>query len=287
MTQNKDNHAGVFRVPLLAYHHIMDADSSTDDRVANSPFTVSREQFRQQMRHLAENGFKTIGLDQLTERIAGRGQDEPGPAIVITFDDGWRDNFQFAFPTLVEFGLTATFFVISGSIDSEEYMSWAQLREMQNRGMQIESHTHSHVPLELLTESDAEQELLQSRALIEQRVGKAVRYMSFPHGSYNKGIIDMAEQAGYAACGTSNIGYAHRRSAYFELPRMLVRKSNTLDYFASVCSANTAVMLQSRAIYGAKNLLKNTIGLKNYMALHRMLYRTRPQVTDLGGAAAN
>ena len=272
-----------FRCPILAYHNVVAQDKADDKQIRNSPFTVTVDQFIRQMQFLADNDFRTIDLDRFIEIVADSDSTArfPESYVLITFDDGWHDNYQYAFPVLRELQLTATFFVITGRMGTKQYMSWQQLREIQDAGMHIESHTHSHVPLELLADDDVDDELNRARQSIAQHLGKQVRYLSFPHGSYNKKILKQAEHAGYQACGTSNTDYARSDSRLMELPRLLIRRSFDDGQFQRICRAETAVMLQQKLIQKSKSLVKDTMGLQNYMVLHRLVYGTRRQETTI------
>ena len=273
-----------YKIPILAYHNIVDKDNITDREIINSPFSIFKEEFRFQMRYLAENGYRSIDIKELIH-IQVTNSDKPvdnqDKNILITFDDGYVDNYEFAFPILKEFNLKATFFVISKKMGSENFASWAELREMKQNGMDIESHTHTHVPLELLSEKDVIRELSKSKDTIEQNIGEPVSWLSFPHGSYTRKITDLTLNTGYQACGTSNFAYVSKSSKLKELPRIMLRKSHTLDEFKAICQAKNSLLFSQKVLYGTKNLVKNTIGLKNYMALHRIMYKTKKQVVRI------
>ncbi|NIR50944.1 hypothetical protein GWO43_20195, partial [candidate division KSB1 bacterium] len=83
------------KVPILTYHHVVQIDSTVDPGVRNSPFTLSREQFYAQMTFLSQNGYQVISMEQLFNMLHGEanGHEEIKKPIVLTFDDGWADNF--------------------------------------------------------------------------------------------------------------------------------------------------------------------------------------------------
>jgi len=261
-------------IPILTYHRVLPHTSDT------SPFTLSEKQFEQQMVFLAENGYHTLTLLELLERM-NSSNDQNGEAhpkeVVLTFDDGYRDNFETAFPILNALGLSATFFVITSRIESPEFMSWQQLAEMQQQNMHIESHAHTHTPLELLSELEIVREVTHSKTMLEQKLNKPVRFMSFPHGSYNKTALDAARDANYLACGTSNFGVVHEFSDTFELPRILIRKKHTIMKFESFCRGRGLELFKEQMLNRTKNSVKHLIGLNRYQNLHNLRYRIKRQ----------
>lgn len=258
-------------ISILTYHRVL-PETSLD----RSPFTVSAKQFEEQMTFLSENGYRALTLSQLLDRLNATNEKNgivhPGE-VVLTFDDGYTDNYETAFPILRAFGLSATFFVITGRIGTADFMSWQQLAEMQRGNMHIESHGHSHTPLELLSVEEIITEVTHSKAVIEQRLDKTVRFMSFPHGSYNKAALDTAREAGYQACATSKCDSVQRSSDAFELPRILIRKSHTIAQFASLSRGEGLTFFKAKMLHRSKNSIKNLVGLQRYQNLHNLRYR--------------
>lgn len=260
------------KIPILAYHHVLPANANVDKSISKSPFTLSATQFRQHMLFLYENGYQPVTLDTLSQIICKNELQRSmyRRPIAITFDDGWADNFEFAFPILKSFQFRATFFVITGQINSSGYMTLEQLLEMQEHKMQIGSHTHSHTPLELLSNLEIQLELTRSKDFLERHLGKQVRFISYPHGSYNDTVLEAAKDAGYLGSGTSNFGYAGFASKMYELPRVVIRKKHDLAQFARFCQARRLTLLKGEMIGKSKALIKNTIGLKRYQNFYNL-----------------
>lgn len=266
------------QIPILTYHHILSPDAM-DREILNSPFVISTDQFQKQMKFLYLNQYKVINFDRL-HKLLNNGNNHQfkqtwSKFVLITFDDGWKDNYEYAFPILKSFGFAATFFVITGKIGLQEFLSWDELAEMHKDGMQIESHTHSHNPLELLPDSKIQWELEHSKALLEDHLYKKVRFISFPHGSYNQKVIGAAKDSRYIACGTSNTGYIKRSSQLHVLPRIMIRKHYGISEFKKFCECRIGYIMKSMFIQRTKNRFKDIIGLKNYMILHSKIYHTR------------
>ncbi len=141
-----DGQARTANVPILMYHYISTAPSANDKiRVGLS---VPPDMFDAQMKLLVDNGFTTISLFDLYNNLA-TGQPLPDKPIVLTFDDGYVDNYEQAFPILKKYNQTATFFVITGRADAKDpaYMSWDMIAEMSRAGMDMQLHSKEHVDL--------------------------------------------------------------------------------------------------------------------------------------------
>ncbi|MCZ6593383.1 MAG: polysaccharide deacetylase family protein [Bacteroidetes bacterium] len=265
------------KVPVLVYHHVLPANAKVDESILNSPFTISDSEFYKQMLFLSQSGYKAIHLNQLLTATKEKPQTkfDHNKPIVITFDDGWIDNYEYAVPILKSFNFSATFFVITSYVDSAGCMSVAQLLEIQQAGMKIESHAHTHTPLELLSNSEMQWELTHSKNLLEEHLEKNVAFISFPHGSYNKKVLEAAKNAGYLGCGTSNFGYATSSSKNYQLPRILIRKNCHISEFAKISEGSKWTFIKGKLIQNSKNLIKNTIGIERYQNLYSVRNRLK------------
>jgi len=126
--------------------------------------------------------------------------------VAITFDDGKIDNYEIAFPIMKRYGIKASFFVPTKKIGTRGYCSWKQLKEMARFGNTIESHTHSHTPLDELSEKDIIYELKTSADLIEKKIGRRPKYLSLPGG--RRFDTEIAKKLGYEGCRTSQRGFS-------------------------------------------------------------------------------
>jgi peptidoglycan/xylan/chitin deacetylase (PgdA/CDA1 family) len=121
----------------------------------------------------------------------------PNKAVILSFDDGWKDQFTYAFPLLVKNHYSATFFIFTNSIGRRSFVSWEDLRTMQSAGMSIGSHSVSHPYLTSLATSTLWTEISDSKRILEQYLGTAVNEFAYPFGRYNADIVAMVEKAGY------------------------------------------------------------------------------------------
>jgi peptidoglycan/xylan/chitin deacetylase (PgdA/CDA1 family) len=196
-------------------------------------------------------------------------------SLVITFDDGWADNYTNVFPILKEYGLTATIFVVTGFIGQINYMGWNQLREMSGAGISIQSHTVSHKPLAQLIKSDVGYELETSKKTVEDNLGTQVNFLSLPHGVFNDNVLKMAQDAGYQAVCTSEPGYSHEYQNLPVMKRINISDQFQIDTFKKILERNEAVIRPMLLAKKVKNLAKRLIGQNNYRKIYQLRYRVK------------
>ncbi|MBI4499387.1 MAG: polysaccharide deacetylase family protein [Chloroflexi bacterium] len=218
------------RVPILMYHHVgplpADADALRRD------LTVAPERFAEQVDYLAREGYQTMPLAQLAAALHGEAHLPPKP-VVLTFDDGYRDNYDYAFPMLQRAGYTGTFFVVTGLVGHAEYLTWEQIRAMADGGMEVQSHGRDHVDMSRLSAQALERQVTESRRVLESHLGRGVRLFAYPAGRYSPEVIAALRAAGYQAAVTTRHGSTHTTAEVFALRRVRVRGSDTLPAFAS------------------------------------------------------
>jgi peptidoglycan/xylan/chitin deacetylase (PgdA/CDA1 family) len=213
------------------YHYVDASLNPTDPYAAGN--TVSPEQFAAQMDYLAANGYHPVTLEQVYIAMAGLGS-LPAKPVVLTFDDGWKDQYTVVFPILRSHDFVATFFVITGHVGlgHERSMSWDELREMEDQGMAIESHTVHHLDLRTLTPVRLQSELTESRDNIWAMLGELPMAFAYPSGAYNQRVIAAVRAAGYRIAVTTHFGKILDPSHTFEWPRVRVTPYESLAVFA-------------------------------------------------------
>jgi peptidoglycan/xylan/chitin deacetylase (PgdA/CDA1 family) len=109
----------------------------------------------------------------------------PSKPIVITFDDGYEDNFLTALPIMEKYNMKATVFIVPNLVNNPGYLSWQQITAMQDRQMEIGSHTMNHLGLSELNPDEQRREAIDSKAIIEQHIGRSVKFFAYPYGEFN------------------------------------------------------------------------------------------------------
>ena len=185
-------------VPILAYH-------SLDPERFPNKLAIGAGLFRKQMLWIKQNKCRVVGLEACSKSGGSEGLFER--KVAITFDDGYGDNFQAAFPVLREFGFAAAFFVTTEDVGKKGFMTWDMLREMAAvPGIEIGSHTLEHKPLTDMPEKEAWNSLVASKKILEEKLGRKIKAVSYPCGSFNTKIVEMARGAGYAyGCAASHV----------------------------------------------------------------------------------
>ena len=213
-------------IPVLYYHSVLpDSEVTTRNEV-----TISPENLKTQLQLVKDLGYTTLTMSELNDYIINN-KEIPKKSILITFDDGYADNYVHAFPILKELDMKATIFVISSGIDGGYYMSSDQLKDMVNYGIDIESHTVNHVHLDTLSYEEQLKELKDSKATIEKVTNKEVLSIAFPFGDYNENTLKAVTEAGYSIAFTTNRGLANRTDNKIALDRIYVSSEYSIDTF--------------------------------------------------------
>ncbi len=201
---------------VLMYHKIND--------VPGNPATVPTRIFAEQMALLGKLGYVPVSLDAVRDHyLLGAGL--PPRAVLITFDDGYRDNLENAVPVLRRHGYPAVLFVPIGFLDDaqplpheeslrllgirNETLDWDELQEVEQGGVRVESHGIGHRPLSDLEPAEATREIALSKLRLEERLGREVEAFAFVKGSqadYRPEHASLVQQAGYKLAFTSVSG---------------------------------------------------------------------------------
>ena len=221
-----DGVARRMRVPILMYHYLS-APPSGAGAVRRS-LSVSPEQFEEHLRYLREVGYETISLRDLALALQ-IGHPLPERPVVITFDDGYRDNYEHAFPLLEAYGFRATFFLLTGLIDdgNEAYVTWDQVTEMHAAGMEMEAHGYTHSDLSGRDVDYLVWQVLGAKEAIEARTGEPVRFFCYPSGEYDDLVIRVLHSAHYWGAVSVHSGVEHASEGMFELSRVRIPGNTT------------------------------------------------------------
>ncbi len=183
----------VYRLPILMYHSI---DYTTDKK---NKMMISPEVFAKQMRYLHDHGYNVIPLEKALSYIRDR-KKPPAKTVAITIDDGYDDNYVYAYPILKEYHISTTIFIITDLVNKEGFMNWKQIKEMSESGIiDIESHTKSHLWLTGLNDDDLKDQLQGSKKILEEKLGKEIKYVCYPMGGFDERVKQAAREAGYRA----------------------------------------------------------------------------------------
>ncbi|MBF0319929.1 MAG: polysaccharide deacetylase family protein [Nitrospirae bacterium] len=230
-------------IPVLMYHHV---------NTAGSFITVGLRNFERQMAFLKEQGYRTLNTAEFSDVLAGNAVAKK--AVMITFDDGWADNWQYAYPVLKKYGIKAVFFVVTSWIHDggvrqhtavppahkeckskvasglapEVVMSWDELREMESDGLiDVQSHTHTHKKMD---EGSVYDDLSASKGLIETRLGKKCEALCWPWGIYNGRYVEEALRVGYRLLFTTELGTNTPAAGPFRIKRIAIGDIGVMNF---------------------------------------------------------
>jgi peptidoglycan/xylan/chitin deacetylase (PgdA/CDA1 family) len=241
-------------IPILMYHEV-----ASRPLPGYQKYTVSPAAFAAQMAWLAAARYTTVGFDDLLAHRLGRGR-LPRRPVIVTFDDGYEDCAEHAVPPLRARGFVATFFLVAGLVgDTTRWltpgrgfelplMSWATARRLEASGFSCGSHSMTHPHLARITDEACSAELLDSRRLLEERLGHAVRHFAYPWGSVDQRVQAHASEAGYQSACSVRIGLATPGDNPLALPRVPVTGHDSLaDFICRLrCGVTLREMLQGK-----------------------------------------
>jgi peptidoglycan/xylan/chitin deacetylase (PgdA/CDA1 family) len=220
-------------VPILMYHRI-DAVKPTLPSLTRA-LTVDPRDFAAQMRWVASHGFHTITQLQLYNALID-GKPLPPKPVMVTFDDGYRDVFGKASTTIKRLGLHATAYVITDRISGPDasFLTWPLLKGLERRGIEIGSHTVSHVELPSLSDSAAMAQLLDSRHVLERKLGHPVQWFAYPAGKADARIAQLVQRAGYILAMTTQPGATQEASRPLLLHRYEIQDTTGVTGVAAI-----------------------------------------------------
>lgn len=204
--------------PIMGYHRI---GESKADHVP----TVSVAVFERQLEFLRRGGYRVCRLAEFVESWSRRAG-LPRKSLAITFDDGYEEVCTIAAPRLRRFGFPATVFVTPSEVGLPGFMTWEQLRNISRDGIEIGSHTLRHTYLPLASREQVDEELRESKRVLEAQLGVAIDLLSYPVGGFTPAIQDIARRAGYRAACTTNRGTSRRLHDLFSLRRIKMTDRN-------------------------------------------------------------
>ena len=185
---------------VLEYHEVT-------ERVEEGEwaYNVPPEDFREQLEYLRREGYTTISMLDYAKAKKGK-LTLPEKPVILTFDDGYENNYTTVLPMLEEFGMKGTVYMVTNDIGREGYLTWSQLRDMQTRGIEIGSHTANHLPLTSFDAQKQDDELRLSKLLLEWNGINTVFSFSYPNGVYDAALPSILQKNEYLTAVTGDAG---------------------------------------------------------------------------------
>lgn len=214
---------------VLMYHNIGVPPKSAKLR----GLYVTPLMFRFQMWHLKYAGFKVVSLREILS--FAKGENSAGKMVALTFDDGYQDFYDNAYPVLKKHGFPATVFLVSDLIGRKNLWDYKELnikksllgldsiREMSANRIAFGSHTRTHPFLGKLSVKDMEEEISGSKKNLEEMLKVPMDLFCYPYGNYDDKVMEAVKKAGYKGAVTTKRGSVHIGDNLFELRRAHVR----------------------------------------------------------------
>ena len=212
-----------YTVPILMYHSISYGEGSS---------FVKPENFAKQMEYIKRNGYDVITLDELAGSIKDKRRLKRNK-VVITLDDGYEDNFIYAYPIFKKFGFPATIFLPTDHMGRRGHLNWDEIRLMSKHKISFGGHTRTHLYLGDVSDIRVLlDEIGGPKKAIEREIGMPADYFCYPVGGFNAKVKEIVKEAGYKGACTTNRGFARLNSDVYELKRVKVTNSDALKPFS-------------------------------------------------------
>lgn len=218
-------------VPILCYHYIReyeDADSE-DDRAYVTPPSLLDEQ----LAWLKDHGYTGVTAPQVYDYLIN-GKALPPKPVMLSFDDNEGSQYTDALPLLNKYGFNATFFIMTVTIDKENFMTAEQLKDLDAKGFDIEAHTWDHHMVTQYTEDDNQLQLVEPKKTLEDLLGHPVRFFAYPFGVYDEASSLNVEKAGYTAAFALREVMDDKVKPAFAIKRYIANSYWTMEQFEEV-----------------------------------------------------
>jgi peptidoglycan/xylan/chitin deacetylase (PgdA/CDA1 family) len=203
------------------YHYVSDLPEDADD--VRTDLTLSPQLFRAHMDTLFYQGFTPVSLYDLDTALLN-GTELPPKPVILTFDDGYSDHYTNVFPVLKAYDFTGTFFIITSTADAGDpaHLTWVQIQEMANAGMDMESHTKTHPDLRARDFDFLVYQMLGSMESLQAYTGRASHMFSYPVGRYDDATLSVAGSLPIWRAVTTANGARHTTDNRLELSRLRI-----------------------------------------------------------------
>ena len=181
-------------IKILVYHSIAPTPDKKESALVLH-YRVTPNVFDAQMKYLKDNGYHTITLGILEQSLVN-GIVLPDKDIVLTFDDGWKNQYTYGLPILEKYGFTGTFGIITENMGKSK-MTWDDIKNLNLKGFEIASHSVTHPFLTMISDKQLVNEITLSKKTLEEKIGKTIKTFIYPYYKDNANAMKVVKDAGY------------------------------------------------------------------------------------------
>ena len=259
------------RAAIFCLHDVVADDARESVPVGHRTYALAPDELRALLVEAKRSSRRSITVALAASELGGA-------FYSLTFDDGAASDYTIAFPILQELGLRATFFVVPTLVDTPGYVTWTQLREMVAAGMEVGSPSLTHPFVHDLAPDELRREFGESKAILEERLGMAVKSASLPRGWEPPHLRSVLAELGYRAFCTSRVAWWYPGGDPLAIPRVAVRHGMLVEEFGSVLNAERRALWRLQAIEAAKSAAKACFGQSGWQRLRAPLLALRERV---------
>jgi peptidoglycan/xylan/chitin deacetylase (PgdA/CDA1 family)/glycosyltransferase involved in cell wall biosynthesis len=241
------NRAEEQKVPVLMYHSISDHASPKFKQ-----FVVSPKLFAEHMAYLHQHKYTPVTVTQFVAALTQSGSKLPERPVVLTFDDGFADFYTEALPVIKRYGFAATLYAATAFINgtsrwlqhegetARPMLTWEQLREINASGIECGGHSHSHPQLDILSQAEAYNEIVQCKRHLEDHLDQEVSSFAYPFGYHTADIRRLVQEVGYTSACAVKYAMSSETTDPFALARLVVRPDTNVDALAALLGGHSS-----------------------------------------------
>ena len=234
-----------YEIPVIMYHRVI--NKSENEGIYGT--YIYEDIFRKHLQYLKDKNYTVITFKDL-DKIGWRNRFEKGKKyIILTFDDGYKDNYDLAFPILKEFDFKATIFLMGRSTYNEwdvkaggeiefPLMSVEMIKEMQDYGIEFGAHTFNHPKINTLSNEEIEHQIVDVKKPLEEKIGKEIITFAYPYGILNDYAKEMAKKAGYTFALATDSGSVCLSDDLYQIRRIAIFPNTNLFSFKRKVAGN-------------------------------------------------
>lgn len=236
-------------VVVLMYHSV---------GPGNWQFTIKPEIFRWQIEYLKDSGYSFISASELLSILKNHAP-VPKRAVLLTFDDGYRDFKEYALPVLKEFNLPSIVFVHTNRSsdtlnNSLSLLNWVDIREIKQHRVEIGNHSNSHPDLKTLSSEELRSDIKKAESVFLNEISEQPRFFAFPGGRYNQNVVDCLRENNYEMAFTINPWLIKKEDDRLRLPRVgIIRETGQIEFMVRTTRANDWYQNIVKTLFGGKS----------------------------------